>query len=83
MQQRTYSTPYGQTLMEDMMSEYSKTEYCALAGHGYGMLADAMSADLPYKLLCPTLLLCGDKDQAGFTRRYNNAWAKGENLPLH
>ncbi len=76
------TTAYGQNLMREMMSTYSKNDYCALAGHGYRMLAEAMAADLEYNVSCPTLLICGEKDQAGSAKRYNRAWAKGENLPI-
>ncbi|MDD3193750.1 MAG: alpha/beta hydrolase [Oscillospiraceae bacterium] len=75
-------TAYGQKLMADMMRQYSPKEYSRLAGHGYGMLASAMEADLPYPSGCPALLLCGDHDRAGSTKRYNRHWAEGENLPL-
>ena len=32
--------------------------------------------------LRPALLLCGSRDQAASTRRYNRAWAKTTGLPL-
>ncbi len=76
------TTAYGQNLMREMMSSYNKNDYCALAGHGYRMLAEAMAADLEYNVSCPTLLICGEKDHAGSAKRYNRAWAKGENLPI-
>lgn len=75
-------TRQGQEVMGQMMSAYTREEYCALAGHGYRMLAQAMAADLPYEISCPALLLCGEHDRAASTRRYNKAWAKGEGLPL-
>lgn len=75
-------TLYGQALMRQMMDDYNPEEYAALAGHGYRILADAMAANLPYRIDCPALLLCGKQDQAASTRRYNRAWAKGEGLPL-
>ena len=46
------------------------------------MLAQAMAADLPYRIDCPALLLCGRKDQAGSTRRYNKAWHRCTGIPL-
>lgn len=75
-------TLYGQALMRQMMDDYNPEEYAALAGHGYRILADAMAANLPYRIDCPALLLCGKQDQAASTKRYNRAWAKGEGLPL-
>ncbi len=38
--------------------------------------------DLPYRISCPALLICGEKDRAAAAMRYNHAWAKGEGLPI-
>ena len=78
------ATAYGQQLMLDMMMVYNDnpTRYAQLTGHGYRMLAEAMEADLPYTLSCPALLICGTKDQAGSTRRYNKAWHQKTGIPL-
>lgn len=75
-------TPYGQALMRQMMDCYGHAEYAALAGYGFRILADAMAANLPYRIDCPALLLCGIHDRAASTQRYNRAWAQGEGLPL-
>lgn len=75
-------TPAGRANMEQMMSRYGKAEYCRLAAHGYAMLARAVKADRPYEIDCPALLLCGEKDAAGSTRRYNEAWHEHGGLPL-
>ncbi len=74
-------TEYGRQLMRDMMNQYTHDEYCALAGHGYRILADAMAADLPYQITCPALLICGEKDKAASTKRYNKQWSK--HLPIY
>ncbi len=75
-------TEYGRSLMEHLMDSYSRDEYCKLAGHGFGMLAAAMEADLPYLIDCPAILICGEKDRAGSVKSYNRRWAKKEGLPL-
>lgn len=75
-------TAQGQTLMKEMMDCYSKREFSALAGHGFRALAEAMAADLPYKVDCPALLLCGERDRAGLTRRYNRRWSEETGIPL-
>ena len=75
-------TEYGRKLMGSFIDSYSKDEYCRLAGHGMKMLADAMEADLPYVIDCPSILICGEKDQAGSAKSYNRRWAKKENLPV-
>lgn len=80
----TAETRYGRDLMARMMMVYSNdTEYYTkLVGHGYRMLVDAIDADLPYEIDCPSLLICGSKDKAGDTRSFNRRWAKGEGLPI-
>ena len=78
-------TEYGQTLMREMMLVYQgdQVRYVRLAGHGFRMLAEAMEADLPYRLDCPALLLCGEADRAGSCKRYNRAWHRDTGIPLH
>ena len=75
-------TAYGRQLMRDMMTAYDKDSYCDLVCHGYGILADAIMTDLPYAIDCPALLLCGARDKAGYTKRYNLQWPKQTGLPL-
>lgn len=75
-------TDYGQSLMREMMTGYTKDEYCALVCHGYRILANAIEADLPYRIDCPALLICGERDAAGSAKSYNRRWAAEENLPL-
>lgn len=75
-------TEYGRRMMYAFMNSYTKEEYCALAHHGFSILAEAMEADLPYEIDCPVLLLCGERDQAGSTKRYNRKWAETEKREL-
>ncbi|MBE6471078.1 MAG: alpha/beta hydrolase [Coriobacteriaceae bacterium] len=75
-------TPAGQANMREMMSKYDRLEFCRLAAHGYRMLARAAKADRPYVIDCPALLLCGEHDAAGSTKRYNRAWHETGGLPL-
>ena len=78
------SSEYGRKLMFDMMMTYNgqQERYAKIAGHGYRMLAEAMEADLPYELKCPSLLICGEKDHAGSAIRYNKAWHKEAGIPI-
>lgn len=78
----TAASEYGRMLMRRTIKAYEKAEYCALAGHGFRILAEAVEADREYGRNCPTLLLCGEKDMAGAARRYNVKWAKREGLAL-
>ncbi len=78
----TATSEYGRSLMRRMMLDYQHAEYAALAGWGYRILAEAISRDLPYQITCPCLLLCGEKDMAGSTRRYNRRWSDIAGLPL-
>lgn len=75
---------YGRTLMRKIMTVYNgdQERYSKLAGHGFRILAEAMEADLPYRVDCPGLLICGEKDRAGSTKRYNKAWHKYSGLPI-
>jgi len=76
------TTAYGRALMSEMMLDYEKDGYASLVGHGYRILAGAMEADLPYEIKCPAMLICGEKDAAGSTRRYNKVWHKATGIPL-
>lgn len=76
------TSAYGQELMRRMMGDYSKREYIDLAVCGYGALAEAVLADRPYRIDCPALLVCGERDAAGSARRYNRAWAKRTKLSV-
>ena len=75
---------YGRQLMRDMMMVYDgdKKRYAELSGHGFRILAQAMEMDLPYKIECPALLICGEQDHAGSCIRYNKAWHKHTCIPL-
>lgn len=56
--------------------------YAKISGHGFRILAEAMEADLPYRLQCPALLICGEKDHAGSCIRYNKAWHERTGIPI-
>lgn len=70
--------------MYDMMMTYDgdQKRYAQIAGHGLKMLAEAMEADLPYRIPCPAQLICGEKDHAGSCIRYNKAWHKNTGIPV-
>lgn len=78
------TSEYGRQLMRRMISVYDgdQERYAQIAGHGFKILAEAMESDLPYKLPCPTLLLCGEKDRAGSCIRYTKAWHKKTGIPI-
>ena len=78
------TTQYGRDLMRSIMMTYDgdQNRYAKLSGHGFRMLAEAMEADLPYRIPCPALLICGEKDRAGSCIRYNKAWHKKTGIPL-
>jgi len=70
--------------MRKIMMRYDgdQERYARLSGHGFRILADAIEADLPYKISCPALLICGEKDRAGSCVRYNKAWHKETGIRL-
>lgn len=72
----TSRTAYGRQLMKDAWAVYGRDEYCDLADHGYRIFAQAVEAQPAYPISCPVLLLCGEKDAAGSTKRYNRRWAE-------
>ena len=78
------TTEYGRKLMYDMMMTYdgNQERYAKISGHGFRILAEAMEADLPYRLQCPALLICGEKDHAGSCIRYNKAWHERTGIPI-
>ena len=51
-------------------------------GFCYRMLAEAIKADLQYRISCPALLICGEKDKAGSAKSYNKKWHQRAGLPL-
>ncbi len=58
---------YGRELMREMMLVYegNQDRYAKISGHGFKILAEAMEADLSYKLPSNSLLICGENDKAG------------------
>ena len=75
---------YGRKLMHDIMMAYDgdQKRYDQISGHGFRILAEAMEADLLYKVQCPAQLICGEKDHAGSCIRYNKAWHKNTGIPI-
>lgn len=78
------TSEYGRKLMRDIMMVYDgdQARYAKLTGHGFRILAEAMEAELPYRIPCPAMLICGEKDRAGSTIRYNRAWHEKSGIPL-
>ena len=75
---------YGRSLMHSMMMTYDgdQERYARLSGHGFKILAEAVEADLPYRIPCPALLICGTRDHAGSCIRYNKAWHRESGIPI-
>jgi len=78
-------TEYGRNLMTEIMNVYDSDHerYIKLVSHGYRILAEAIEADLPYKINCPAILICGEKDKAGSAKAYNKKWTKKTNNPIY
>ena len=78
------TSSYGRKIMHNMMMTYNgdQERYARIAGHGYRILAEAMEANLPYEIKCPSILICGEKDHAGSCIRYNKAWHKNTGIPI-
>lgn len=78
----TATSEYGRALMGQFMESYEKREYCALADHGFRIVAQSVEAGRAYDISCPALLICGEKDGAGSAKRYNREWTKQDGVPL-
>lgn len=78
------TSEYGRKLMYDIMMVYDgdQARYAKIAGHGFKMLAEAIEAELPYRIECPALLICGEKDQAGSCIRYDRAWHRNTGIRI-
>lgn len=78
------TTKSGQLQKRSNMESYKKNRYVDLASHGSQVLEAAIqkSATRGGKSI-PTLFLCGEKDEAGFFRRYSSEWSCAEGFPIH
>ncbi len=78
------TSEYGRKLMHNIMMEYDgdKERYAKISGHGMQMLAEAIEMNLPYEIKCPAMLICGEKDKAGSSIKYNKVWHKDTDIPL-
>lgn len=78
----TSQSEYGRSLMRKTMSGYDKKYYCKLAAHGYRILAEAIENNRTYDIDCPALLICGTRDRAGDTKKFNRKWVEKEGLEI-
>lgn len=72
----------GKQNYKEAIMAYPKAEFCKLCGRGFASVAEAMEQKRDYTMDCPVLLLCGSKDAAGYTKKLNQAWSKGEGYRL-
>lgn len=79
----TATTKYGRHLAYRFLETYGETEYRRLMVFGYGMLARAVEKDRAYRIDCPTLLICGQRDHAGDVKTYNRKWSRAIGCPVH
>lgn len=75
-------TERGRKNMTFALSFYSRKELSKLTGQGYMCLYEAIIAKKPYLIDCPALLICGEQDKAGYTKKYNVRWSESGSLPL-
>lgn len=69
-------TQYGRKQMYDMIASYKREYYCRLLDYGFRIVAEAILENKEYIVPDNSILLCGEKDKAGFILRYNRAWEK-------
>ncbi len=72
-------TKAGRDNMLEMVSDYERAELCHLMGIGYaGFLDD----NKELQILCPLLLLVGEKDNTGKVKQYNKEWSKRTGIEI-
>lgn len=75
-------TDYGKKIMFNIIEKYDKKEYVLLSAYGYRIFVEAIELNLPYKIDCPAILICGNEDKAGPIKKNNIKMSENENLPL-
>jgi pimeloyl-ACP methyl ester carboxylesterase len=63
--------------------DISSLIFIDLVSRGYRAVADAIASGRAFGLDCPTLLVCGTEDSAGYTRRFNRSWGEQTGLAVH
>lgn len=77
----TCYTERAQELTREMLKDYSKDEYVALATRTFRAIAGAVSTET-LTLPCPATLIVGEQDTTGGIRTMNQRWAAEEGLSL-
>ncbi|MEH0147696.1 alpha/beta hydrolase [Corynebacterium sp. Q4381] len=77
----TCHTEHAQELTREMLRDYTKDEYVALASRIFRAIADAVSNNAP-ALLCPAALIVGEHDTMGGIKAMNQRWAAEEGISL-
>lgn len=73
-------TDYSYKKMMEILSPMSKEQIIEQMDIAYGKFAQE---NRTLRLLCPVLILLGDKDRTGKVRQYCFAWSKATSYPLH
>lgn len=69
--------------MQEMMLDYGKQAYCDLTAYGFKVVAEAVAKNRSYEISCPTLIICGTRDNAGFMKKYSRDWEKRTGRKVH
>lgn len=77
----TCQTVHAQALTREMLTEYTKDEYVALANATFRAIAGAVSKTAP-ALPCPATLVIGEHDTMGGIKAMNQQWAAEEGIGL-
>lgn len=77
----TCHTEHAQALTREMLTEYTKDEYVALASATFRAIAGAVSKNVP-ALPCPATLVIGEHDTMGGIKAMNQQWAAEEGIGL-
>ena len=77
------TSEYGRRVCRIIFEDYGKDYLCKLLGYGFKGVAKAIREDLPYRIDCPCVLICGTKDQTGLVKRYNKKWTAQTGFPIY
>jgi len=68
--------------MNEKFFNLPKEKQLLIVNSAYKILANAIENNLPYKITCPFQIICGEKDAAGYTKKYNKNWTAKTGYPI-
>ena len=66
----------------EVLTGYDKDSYTALMAQGFKAHVEEVTRGRSYKLTCPVLLLCGERDTTGAVKQTTTKWSRREGISL-